>query len=300
MQGKSVTIIAGIAAITLLYLVYLAVTYESPAGTTTVTIDRPVPVTAPAAVIEQPKPLPQATLPPIREPAAAVIDEPVIIPEPEEVVVEEAPEAVVEAEIVTPSVPLPSLNDSDSFVISGLRELRSGIAMLRFIATDGLIRNFVVYVENVSRGAFPQLDLPYKRVEGEMDVRELDENLYVMDRGSYKRFDALISAFVLVDVEQSVALFRTMSPLFQNALAEIGYRNRDFNQIIIEAINVVIGAPEVEGPFQLVKPSVMYLYADASIENLSEVHKQLLRIGPENTARLKARLAEFRDSLMSQ
>ena len=278
MQGKSVTIIAGIAAITLLYLVYLAVTYESPAGTTTVTIDRPVPVTAPAAVI----------------------DEPVISPEPEEVVVEEAPEAVVEAEIVTPSVPLPSLNDSDSFVISGLRELRSGIAMLRFIATDGLIRNFVVYVENVSRGAFPQLDLPYKRVEGEMDVRELDENLYVMDRGSYKRFDALISAFVLVDVEQSVALFRTMSPLFQNALAEIGYRNRDFNQIIIEAINVVIGAPEVEGPFQLVKPSVMYLYADASIENLSEVHKQLLRIGPENTARLKARLAEFRDSLMSQ
>jgi len=300
MQGKSATIIAGIAAITLLYLVYLAVTYESPAGTTTVTIDRPVPVTAPDPVIEQPKPLPQATLPATREPAAAVIDEPVIIPEPEEVVVEEATEVVIEEEIVENVVPLPSLNDSDGFVITGLRGLRSGIAFLRFIATGGLIRNFVVYVENVSRGTFPQLDLPYQRVEQEMDVRELDENLYVMDRSSYRRFDALISAFVAVDVEQSVALFRTMSPLFQSALTEIGYRDRDFNQVMIEAINVVIGTAEVEGPFQLVKPSVMYLYADASIENLPEVHKQLLRIGPENTAKLKARLAEFRDSLMSQ
>ena len=49
----------------------------------------------------------------------------------------------------------------------------------------------------------------------------------------------------------------------------------------------------MEGPYQLVKPSVMYLYADAEIENLLEVQKQLIRIGPDNTSILKAKLREF-------
>jgi hypothetical protein len=35
------------------------------------------------------------------------------------------------------------------------------------------------------------------------------------------------------------------------------------------------------------------LYADASIENLQEVHKQLIRIGPENTEQLKAKLRQI-------
>ena len=49
----------------------------------------------------------------------------------------------------------------------------------------------------------------------------------------------------------------------------------------------------MEGPYQLVRPSIMYLYADTSIENLQEVHKQLIRIGPDNTILLKAKLREF-------
>jgi len=37
----------------------------------------------------------------------------------------------------------------------------------------------------------------------------------------------------------------------------------------------------------------MFLYADSSIENLNNVNKQLVRIGPENTEKLKAKLREF-------
>ena len=61
--------------------------------------------------------------------------------------------------------------------------------------------------------------------------------------------------------------------------------------------NAVLAAEEVEGPYQLVKPSVMFLHADASIENLQEVHKLLIRIGPENASKIKAKLREFRNRL---
>ena len=41
----------------------------------------------------------------------------------------------------------------------------------------------------------------------------------------------------------------------------------------------------------------MFLYADASIENLQEVHKLLIRMGPENASKIKAKLREFRNRL---
>ena len=41
----------------------------------------------------------------------------------------------------------------------------------------------------------------------------------------------------------------------------------------------------------------MFLYADASIENMEEMQKQLIRIGPENTEKLKAKLRQFSEQL---
>jgi hypothetical protein len=41
----------------------------------------------------------------------------------------------------------------------------------------------------------------------------------------------------------------------------------------------------------------MYLFADTSIENLQEVYKQLIRIGPQNTEKLKVKLSEFSSQL---
>lgn len=43
MGAKSILVIAGIAVVTLLYLVYLGATYEPPEGTTTVIIPPPEP-----------------------------------------------------------------------------------------------------------------------------------------------------------------------------------------------------------------------------------------------------------------
>jgi hypothetical protein len=94
-----------------------------------------------------------------------------------------------------------------------------------------------------------------------------------------------------------VALYRLLAPLLQQAYAEIGFRDAEFEQALIKAIDAVLMAPEIEGPFQLVKPSVMYLYADSRLEELADINKQLIRIGPKNSAELKAKLREFKQAL---
>jgi len=293
MSKSGLAVIAGVAVITLLALVYLAITYEPPAGTTTVVL--PNPAAQPAAEPE-PEEAPSSSLPRIRiEPRPAppaVAAEPEVVPPPVEV--ESSPAPAPENESV---VQLPSLNQSDGFVLEALAGLNNGARLVQLMADEQLVRRFVVLVENISRGNLPQTGLPYQGIGEQMPVTTLDDNLYVMDEAAYARFDPVIDTFVAVDTAAAVALYRTLSPLFQQAYAELGFRDREFDDVLRQAIDNVLASRELEGPFQLVKPSVMYLYADAGIENLSPVQKQLLRLGPENRAALKGKLRQFADRL---
>lgn len=295
-------IIAVVAVVTLLGLVYLALTYEAPQGTTTVVLSNPVqaepeqpsetPQQRPAAT----SPLPQIRIQPQSQSAAQAAD-PVIEELPTEVVVEEEPVVEVAESSGAPAVQLPSLNSSDNFVFTELRGLQNGAALVSLLAEDQIVRKFVVFVENISRGEFPQTGLPYKPLGVEMPVDSIDDNLFVMEEIAHERFDQVVDTLVAMDTDAAMSLYRILSPLFQQAYAEIGFRDSSFDGTLRDAINNVLQTSEIEGPYQLVKPSVMYLYADASIENLQEVHKQLIRMGPENTEKLKAKLREILERL---
>ncbi len=301
MTKSGLFVIAAVAILTLLSLVYFALTVDSPEGTTTLVIEPPVsvvenspaPSPSPAPLTQPNSPLPQIRLQPQQEPASVALSEPEIATLPEEVEqVELAPEPELN-EDETNVIELPTLTDSDPFVFETLQTLQNGMALVNALAEDQIVRKFVVFVENISRGEFPQTGLPYKGLGQEMPVSEIDDNLFVMDQVAHSRFDQVVSTFVETDTDSAVIIYQMLSPLFQQAYAEIGFRNVSFDETLRAAINNVLRTTNMEGPYQLVKPSVMYLYADSSVENLAEVHKQLLRIGPDNTSALKAKLREF-------
>jgi len=301
MTKSGLFVIAAVAILTLLSLVYFALTVDSPEGTTTLVIEPPVsvvenspaPSPSPVPSTQPNSPLPQIRLQPQQEPASVALSEPEIATLPEEVEpVELAPEPELN-EDETNVIELPTLTDSDPFVFETLQTLQNGMALVNALAEDQIVRKFVVFVENISRGEFPQTGLPYKGLGQEMPVSEIDDNLFVMDQVAHSRFDQVVSTFVETDTDSAVIIYQMLSPLFQQAYAEIGFRNVSFDETLRAAINNVLRTTNMEGPYQLVKPSVMYLYADSSVENLAEVHKQLLRIGPDNTSALKAKLREF-------
>ena len=288
MKKSGLLIIAGVAIISLVALVMLMLGSGEPSGSTTLIIDSP----APASRTPEPAPATRAITPPAPSAIAAV--EPPAEPEP---VTETPAQPATEPEPTPgpaePEVELPSLNDSDGFVLERLQALRNGAALLGLIADDQLVRKFVVFVDNISRHEFPQTDLPYRSVGVDMPVRELDQNLFLMEADAHSRFDGFIDAMAAVDAEQAYGLYALLRPLFQQAYAELGYRGGDFDDTLRRAINNVLQATDNEGPYQMVKPSVMYLFADSELENADAVHKQLIRIGPRNSTRLMARLAEF-------
>ena len=71
-------------------------------------------------------------------------------------------------------------------------------------------------------------------------------------------------------------------------------------KVLIEAIDTLLDTPEVKMPVEVYTDSVMYKYADERLESLSDPQKQLLRTGPDNMRRIKAKLRELKDSLMAR
>jgi len=58
-------------------------------------------------------------------------------------------------------------------------------------------------------------------------------------------------------------------------------------------------APILEERVELIRPNVMYAYADPNLESRSEFDKQLLRLGPNNLQRLQAYAAAFKAAYQS-
>lgn len=283
MAHKTLAIVAVLSLAGLAFLAYLAMTFESPEQTRTVEIEQPVP-RPPEPVRE----IPETTEPEVDEAEETEPAGPLPLPE-ELVAAGQAPEE--------PAEPLPELGESDEFVLERLTEMEPGARLLRLVTPEEVIRRFVVFTDNVARDSLPQLDYPVRPVEQDMIVEEVDDNLYVMDEASHERFDPLVDTLVSLEVDQAMAIYEALQPLFSEAYAELGYGEQDFDGVVVDAIDRVLATEVPEGPYQLIRPSVMYEFADSSLENLSPVEKQLIRLGPENTARLKERLRDYRAAL---
>jgi hypothetical protein len=76
--------------------------------------------------------------------------------------------------------------------------------------------------------------------------------------------------------------------------AEFSYP-KDFTleTIIKKAAGEIIATPVVEGQISLIRPSVLYKFADPKLEALNAVQKQMIRMGPENTKIIQNKCREF-------
>ena len=70
---------------------------------------------------------------------------------------------------------------------------------------------------------------------------------------------------------------------------------KQINDRLVEVIDDLLATPDIEDPVRLVRPHVLYEFADPELEALSSGQKLLLRIGSEHRSHVKERLREFRN-----
>ena len=112
----------------------------------------------------------------------------------------------------------------------------------------------------------------------------------------YRRYVQLAEA---VPANKLVEIYVRFYPLFQEQYEKLGHPDRYFNDRLVEVIDHLLDVPEVHPPVLLTQPGVLYEFADPKLEGLSVGQKILVRMGPENTAKAKAKLQEIREALLS-
>lgn len=204
--------------------------------------------------------------------------------------------------------PLPAAQPPADFA-AALQALagRTGMALLR--DTDFPAR-FVATVDNLAREHAPAAAWPVLPTPGRFSTRTQGD-VVVIAEDNARRYAAFVEFVDKVDPAAAVDLYRGSYPLFQQAYENLGFGKRYFNDRLVEVIDVLLRTPEpagplpvqlleVKGPHQPQRPWVRYEFTDERLQGLPAGQKILLRMGPAQRTKLKARLAEYRRLVAAQ
>ena len=185
---------------------------------------------------------------------------------------------------------VPPLAESDPVVRDLVKQLTSHPRVLAWLATNGLIRNFTVAVENIADGATPARHLRVLQPAAGFLVTEQAGDLHI-DPRSYERYDALAAAVASVDPANAAQLYATLKPRLEEAAGELG-TGESFDRTLERAIVSLLRTPVRDAPVRVrTQPQgIGYGFADPELEGLTAAQKQLLRMGPRNARIIQSSL----------
>jgi hypothetical protein len=242
---------------------------------------------------------PPAEQPGVQPPPRAEAPLPAPQAEPEPAIKHPIEDARPETKEPLAAAPLPSLDESDKAVEDELAGLVGRAPLEQFLVSSGFIRRVVATVDNLPRSKAPQKMWPVKPAVGRFVTTGEKDDAHLSPE-NYRRYDPVLRFMESVDTGELVALYVHLYPLLQQAYKELGYPNKHFNDRLVEVVDHLLATPDVKGPIKLRKPWVMYEFSDPALEARSAGQKTLIRIGPENAARVKAKLRDIRRQVTRQ
>jgi hypothetical protein len=195
--------------------------------------------------------------------------------------------------------PLPPLNDSDPDVRGSLAGVFGARSISQFLVPENIVRHIVVTVDNLPRKKVAIELRPVKPTPG-TTVTATQADITTLGSANFERYAPLIKVVRGTDTTVLANVYFKLYPLFQQSYEDLGYPGQYFNDRLVEVIDDMLRAPDVQGPIELTQPKVFYEYADPKLESLSAGQKLLLRMGPANEAIMKAKLREFRKAIVNR
>jgi Protein of unknown function (DUF3014) len=248
-----------------------------------------VPPTAPTAVTE---PAPVAVMPAPPPPAASepAIQHPIEEPLP----------------AATAAAPR-TLDQAEGAVVQALSALLGSNPGASMVRRDDFVRRAVATIDNLGRAhAAPRL-WPVNPMAGKFSIEQADGK-EVISQANSVRYSAFVAFAESLDSARAAMLYKQNYPLFQAAYKELGYPRGYFNDRMVAVIDQLLATPEPAGPLAVkltevkgevasTQPWTRYEFTDPQLEALPAGSKALLRMGPENSRKLKAKLREFRAAI---
>ena len=260
--------------------------YDTAAPTVEETV-----VPGPTLPLQEREPPPEVTAPEATEPAIA--------------------EPLPESEPLAGEPALPALAESDDEALRSLSEVVDGTTPVeRYVVEEDVIARIVATVDALDGKQVPEAIQAVQGPGGAFEATPDDQpdEVILNDLGdpvpqfqlnpaNYRRYTPYVAMLESVNADGLARAYRAYQPLFEEAFDQLGYPDSDFEERLLKVIDDALAAPESERPLQLIKPEAYFLFADEDLETLNAAQKVMLRMGPDNAARVKAKLAEIRAAL---
>jgi hypothetical protein len=196
--------------------------------------------------------------------------------------------------------PLPALDESDAVVRDLVGALSSNPALADWLGNSGLIRLFAAAVENVSLGQTPSANLPFLRPRAAYRAVErsgAQGTELVPDPATYARYDLAASVFTSIDPHAAADVYRRLHGLIQEAYADLGYPDESVDNALATAFETLLSTPIPATAPALERHLNTFHYVDPRLEALAPSQKQLLRMGPENAARVQDQIRRLASAM---
>lgn len=194
------------------------------------------------------------------------------------------------------SVPPAPVDTSDAGVTDSLSALVNDASLQRLLVKTDVIQRIVATVNALPHREFGRNILPVRAPSG-LFVTAQSGGKTVIGTDNAARYAPYMNWIEHADSDALVAWYVRHYPAFQKAYQQLGYSNAYFNDRLIAVINHLLATPTPTKPVALTQPHVLYEFVDPAFESLSAGQKMLLRVGPANEARIKAKLRAIRDAL---
>ncbi|MEZ5567568.1 MAG: DUF3014 domain-containing protein [Halioglobus sp.] len=229
-------------------------------------------------------------------PVAALPPAPDIPRQPVTVV---APSPAPAAEEAPEPAPPPTAEEADAMLLGTLQASSLEPQLLALLNVAHPLDVSVAMVDWLAQGVVPRKLLAVPALPA-FPVTENDDGQLVMGDAAYARYDGLARAVAAADTAALAAGFHKLRPLLEGAYGKLGLDEDKFDNALIRALDQVLATPEIAGPIPLARKSVMYTYADPALEQLPDVQKQLLRMGPDNLRVIKEQARTLRQQLLAE
>ena len=226
---------------------------------------------------------------------------PVVSPPPAAIELAPASNEQLDApEVIAPSDPpikpienpLPMLEESDDPVRDALGDIPMGTIGQQYLIPSNIIERSASLIYLTSKGDVPYKLLPVARPAKPFSISD-DGTQVVADASGFARYDSLAQWLESLDLSTILSSLQPFLPLFREAWSYYGEPPEDFDFAVVIALDLIASTPSVDTTeARLIKKEAVWVYEDPSIEGLAPIQKQVLRMGPENAAVVKAKADE--------
>jgi hypothetical protein len=198
------------------------------------------------------------------------------------------------------ALPLPeTLDQADAYLDERLAQLIARRDLLDLVNLNYFIQKLVLFIDHLPEKSLPRLHLPIMSPKPGF-VTDSSGERQVIGKRNARRYLPYVELVEDIPDAPLLQLYRGLYPLFQQAYREAGDPNGHFNDRLILVIDDLLQTPEPTEPIPVVHHISRFKYADESLESRSAGQKILLRMGVENSRRVKEKLRRIRRKLVRE